>query len=110
MAKVTGNLPPSQDINSTTEYFNNYFTDEGGHKNYEEVYDYYFKKSSILKEKINYISKKSIQEYDTLYFVCFNHAEMHVGLNKNIQNPLKCNKSIEDFSIFSEKNLLLIFK
>ena len=91
--------------NINTEVSNNYFTDEGGHKNYEEVYDYYFKKSSILKEKINYISKKSIQEYDTLYFVCFNHAEMHVGLNKNIQNPLKCNKSIEDFSIFSEKEI-----
>ena len=30
---------------------------------------------------------------------------MHVGLNKNIQNPLKCNKSLKNFSIFSEKEI-----
>ena len=91
--------------NINTEISNNYFTNEGGHKEYEEVYDYYFQKSSTLKKKINYVSKKSIQEYDTLYFICLNHAEMHVGLNKNIQNPLKCNKSLKNFSIFLEKEI-----
>tara|TARA_B100001121_G_scaffold242382_1_gene216817 strand:- start:306 stop:1157 length:852 start_codon:yes stop_codon:yes gene_type:complete len=91
--------------NINTEISNNYFTDEGSHKEFQEVYDYYFLKSSILKKKINYISKKSIQEYDVLYFICLNHAEMHVGLNKNIQNPLKCNKNLKNFSIFSEKEI-----
>ena len=91
--------------NINTEISNNYFTDEGGINGYEQVFDYYFQNSSILKKKINYVSKNSIQKYDMINYICFNHAEMHVGLNKNIQNPLKCNKSLKNFSIFSEKEI-----
>ena len=91
--------------NINTEISNNYFTDEGGINGYEQVFDYYFQNSSILKKKINYVSKNSIQKYNMINYICLNHAEMHVGLNKNIQNPLKCNKSFKNFSIFSEKEI-----
>ena len=40
-----------------------------------------------------------------IYYICFNHAEMHVGSNKNIQNPLKCNKKLSNFNISSEKEI-----
>ena len=88
-----------------TNISKDYFTDEGSHNNYAEVYDYYFKNSSILKKSINYVDKDSIYKYDKIYFVCFNHAEMHVGLDKTIQNPNKCNKKLEGFKILSEKEI-----
>ena len=30
---------------------------------------------------------------------------MHVGLNKDIQEPYKCNKDFANFDIFSEKEI-----
>ena len=91
--------------NIDTEISNVYFTDEGGHDKFKEVYDYYFQNSSILRKKINYVNKSYIQKYDEIYFICLNHAEMHVGLNKDIQEPYKCNKDFANFDIFSEKEI-----
>ena len=91
--------------NIDTSITNNYFTDEGTHKIFDEVYDHYFKKSLILKKNINFIDKNSIQKYDEIYFICQNHAEMHVGKNRTIQNPLKCNKNLLNFNIISEKEI-----
>jgi hypothetical protein len=83
----------------------NYFTDEGGHAGYDELYDYYFQNSSILKKRINYVNKNSINKYNKIYYVCFNHAEMHVGMDKTIQDPLKCDKQLPNFSISSKKEI-----
>ncbi len=91
--------------NIDTNISNNYFTDEGGHNNYPGLYDVYFKNSSILKKKMNYIEKDSIHEYKKIFFICLNHAEMHVGLDKTIQNPDKCNKKLNNFSIISQKEI-----
>jgi len=42
MTKITGNLPPSTNINSTTEYFNNYFTDRfNGAPTHDAVIGYF---------------------------------------------------------------------
>ena len=91
--------------NIDTNITKNYFTDEGGHGGYDDIYDSYFKKSSILKKNINYIDKDSIQKYEEIYYICLNHAEMHVGMDKTIQSPLKCNKDLLNFSITSEKEI-----
>ena len=91
--------------NINIEITKNYFTDEGSHFGYNELYDYYFKKSSILKKELNYVSKENINLYGKIYYICFNHAEMHVGLNKTIQNQLKCNKQIPNFNIVETKEI-----
>ena len=91
--------------NIDTNITKNYFTDEGAHKIFNEVYDHYFKKSLILKKNINFVDKNSIQKYNKIYFICLNHAEMHVGMDKTIQNPSKCNKNLLNFSIISEKEI-----
>ena len=91
--------------NIDTKISNAYFTNVGGHKEFKEVYDYYFQNSSILKKKINYIDKNSIQKYDEIYFICFNHAEINDSLDKDLQNPLKCNKKLLNFNITSVKEI-----
>ena len=91
--------------NIDTKISNAYFTNVGGHKEFKEVYDYYFQNSSILKKNINYVNKNSIQKYDEIYFIC---------LKKDLQNPLKCNEELKNFNIFSEKEIknfkIILFK
>ena len=88
----------------------NYFTNEGNHKGYndriyKDVYDYYFKKSFILKKKFNNIDKNFINDYEKIYFICLNHPEMHVGKDKSIQRNDKCNNKFDEFYTFSEKEI-----
>lgn len=91
--------------NINLEITKNYFTDEGSHNGHDELYDYYFKKSSILKKELNYVNKENINLHDKIYYVCLNHAEMHVGLDKTIQNQSKCNKQILNFNIVETKEI-----
>lgn len=96
--------------NLDTTITKNYFTNEGNHKGYndkiyKDVYDYYFKKSSILKKKFNNVDKNLINDYEKIYFICLNHPEMHVGKDKSIQRNDKCNNKFEEFYTFSEKEI-----
>mgnify|MGYP001299622092 CR=1 FL=1 len=92
---------------SVTRY---YFTNEGSHKgfdgkNYEDVYDYYFIKSSILKKKFKRVDKKLIDNYKKIYHICLNYAEMHIGFDRSLQNPSKCDYWIPNFNILEEKEI-----
>ena len=82
-----------------------YFTDEGGHNGYDNVYDYYFKNSTKIKKHLNYIDIKNLNKYEKFYFICFNHAEMHVGLDRTIQDDKKCHRKIDNFDIVFEKEI-----
>ena len=100
--------------NLDTNTTKNYFVDEGGMRGYEDIYNYYFKNSFLINKNMNYVEKNFVNKYDKIYFICLNHAEMHVGLDKTIQSPDKCNKKLEDFSIISQNEIkdfkLILFK
>ena len=83
----------------------NYFVDEGGFGEYKDVYNSYFLNSSLINKKLNYVKKSNIYDYDKIYFICLNHAEMHVGLDRTIQNPKKCNIKLDGFDILNEKEI-----
>ena len=88
-----------------TEITKNFFIDEGDHKTHKGVNNYFFNKSLIVNQKLNYVELESINKYEKFYFICLNNAEMHYGLNKDIQNPLKCNRNFPNFVISSEKEI-----
>lgn len=100
--------------NLDTNITKNYFVDEGGMRGYEDIYNYYFKNSFLINKNMNYVEENFVNKYDKIYFICLNHAEMHVGLDKTIQRPDKCNKKLEDFSIISQNEIkdfkLILFK
>ena len=87
-----------------------YFTNEGNHttftgKNYQDVYDYYFIKSSILKRKFIRVDKKLINNYKKIYHICLNYAEMNIGFDRSKQKPTKCDYQIPNFNILEEKEI-----
>lgn len=87
----------------------NFTTDEGGSitdKDGTGLYDQYFKYSLIMNNNLKYIDIKNIQKLDKFYFICLDHARMHVGNNKKIQDNNKCKRKLDNFKIVSQKKIL----
>ncbi len=78
----------------------NFYVDES------YLMDKYFIHSNIIK-KNNFIlkNKKELKNVDKFYFICFNHPEMHVGNDKNIQDDKKCDVKIKNFKSVFKKDI-----
>ena len=85
--------------NIDDELTKNFFVNEG------KMLDNYFIKSNLISNKLNYIKKNNLNSVKKFYFICLNHAEMHVGKNKQIQDEKKCNINFKNFNAKSTKKI-----
>lgn len=77
----------------------NFFVNEG------KMLDNYFIKSNLITNKLKYIKKNNLNNVNSFFFICLNHAEMHVGKNKQIQDEKKCNITFNNFNAKSTKEI-----
>ena len=66
---------------------------------------YFIHSNTIKKNKFILKNKNELKNLDKFYFICFNHPEMHVGKNKNIQDNNKCDLQIKDFKSVFKKDI-----
>lgn len=73
--------------------------------NEDKFMDRYFIRSKLISKNLTYVRKKDLQSLNQFFFICLNHAEMHVGKNKNIQSNDKCEVKFNNYSLITNKNI-----
>lgn len=106
MAKVTGNLPPSQDINSTTEYFNNYFTDRfTGAPTHDAVIGYFQKVTGSLESgkllAATIIYTAQTQGIDPMELVD-EFKKLPAGKKTKVRNPVDSSRVTTSYTTYDQ--------